>query len=165
MLTDRERRHLRRAGKCDPGDALAIARVALREEGLAPVPMPGITEDLKVLVDARDVRVGERTRVANRLHADLVVLAADYKREVPNLAGACHRAAIARLLDGLPGGRAELARADLARLRELDVECAALERQIRSLVQCVACWMPITLHTIHPTHALSPRGGALDAVS
>jgi Transposase len=30
VLTDRERRHLRRAGKSDPGDALAIARVALR---------------------------------------------------------------------------------------------------------------------------------------
>ena len=63
ILTDRERRHLRRAGKSDPGDALAIARVALREEGLGPVPMPGITEDLKLLVDARDQRVGERTRV------------------------------------------------------------------------------------------------------
>jgi transposase len=36
ILTDRERRHLRRAGKSDPGDALGIARVALREEGLGP---------------------------------------------------------------------------------------------------------------------------------
>ena len=134
IRTDRERRHLRRAGKSDPGDALAIARVTLREEGLGPVPMPGITEDLKLLVDARDVRVGERTRIANRLHADLVVLAAGYKREVPNLAGVCHRAAVARLLEDLAGVRAELARADLARLRELDAECAALEKQIRSLV-------------------------------
>jgi transposase len=89
---------------------------------------------MKLLVDARDVRVGERTRIANRLHADLVVLAAGYNREVPNLAGVCHRAAAARLLEDLAGVRAELARADLTRLRELDAECAALEKQIRSLV-------------------------------
>ncbi len=38
-LTERERRHLRRAGKTDAGDALAIARVTLREPGLGPVPM------------------------------------------------------------------------------------------------------------------------------
>jgi len=38
---DRERRHLRRAGKSDPGDALAIARVALRERSLGPAPWPG----------------------------------------------------------------------------------------------------------------------------
>ena len=36
-LTDRERRHLRRRGKSDPADALAIARVVLRE----PTPPPG----------------------------------------------------------------------------------------------------------------------------
>jgi len=86
--------------------------------------------------------VGERTRVANRLHADLVVLAASYKREVLNLAGVCHRAAVARLLDGLAGVRAELARADLARLRELDAECSALEKQIRSLVQLSGSSLP-----------------------
>jgi hypothetical protein len=40
ILTERERRHLRRAGKSDPGDALAIARVALREADLGPIP-PG----------------------------------------------------------------------------------------------------------------------------
>ncbi len=45
-LTERERRHLRRAGKTDAGDALAIARVALREPGLGPVPMPGLAEDV-----------------------------------------------------------------------------------------------------------------------
>ena len=79
--------------------------------------------------------MGERTRLANRLHATLVVLAAGYKRDVPNLAGACHREAIAQLLDGLTGVRAELARADLARLRALDAECTALEKQIRALVR------------------------------
>jgi hypothetical protein len=46
-LTARERRSLRRAGKSDAGDALAIARVALREPHLGPVPMPGLSEDLE----------------------------------------------------------------------------------------------------------------------
>lgn len=140
VLTDRERRHLRRAGRSDPGAPLAIARVALREEGLGPIPMPGLTEDLKLLVDARDQRVGERTRLANRLHANLVVLAAGYKR--PNLAGSSHWAALARLLDDLVGVRADLARADLARLRELDAECAALEKRIRSLVRLSGSSLP-----------------------
>jgi transposase len=49
ILTQRERRHLRRAGKSDPGDALAIARVVLREPSLGPVKVAGITEDLKLL--------------------------------------------------------------------------------------------------------------------
>lgn len=41
VLTDRERRRVHRAGKSDPGDALAIARITLRETGLGPVSMPG----------------------------------------------------------------------------------------------------------------------------
>lgn len=60
VLTQRERRHLRRAGKSDPGDALAIARVTLREPGLGPVQLPGIAGDLKLLVDARDQRISGR---------------------------------------------------------------------------------------------------------
>lgn len=142
VLTDRERRHLRRAGKSDPGDALAIARVALREAGLGPISMPGIAEDLKLLVDARDQRVGERTRVANRLHANLVVLVAGYKRMVPNLASSSHRAALAGLLEDLVGVRADLARADLARLLELDAECTALAKRIRSLVRLSGSSLP-----------------------
>jgi len=64
ILTQRERRHLRRAGKSDPGDALAIARVALREQSLGPVKVAGVAEDLKLLTDARDQRVLDRTRAA-----------------------------------------------------------------------------------------------------
>ena len=142
ILTERERRHLRRAGKSDPGDALAIARVALREAGLGPIPMPGITEDLKLLVDARDQRVGERTRIANRLHAHLVVLAPGYKREIRNLTAARHLAAVADLLDRLGGVRAELARAELARLRELEAESVVLEGRIRSLVRLTGSSLP-----------------------
>ena len=54
----------------------------LREERLGPVTMPGIAEDLKLLVDARDQLIMERTRVANRLHAHLVLLAPGYRQTV-----------------------------------------------------------------------------------
>ena len=48
----------------------------------ARVPMPGLSEDLKPLVDARQQSVGERTRVLNRLHAHLVILLPGYERTV-----------------------------------------------------------------------------------
>jgi transposase len=135
VLTDRERRHLRRAGKSDPGDALAIARVALREQGLGPARLPGITEDMKLLVDARELCLAERTRIANQLHAHLVVLAPGYKREIRNLSAARYLAAVARLVKRVGGVRAELARAQLVRLRALDAESDVLEGRIRLLVQ------------------------------
>jgi transposase len=52
-LSRREANRLRAPGKTDPGDALAIARVVLREPNLAPIRQPGISEDLKLLVDYR----------------------------------------------------------------------------------------------------------------
>jgi transposase len=142
-LTARERRHLRRAGKTDAGDALAIARVTLREPGLGPVPMPGIAEDLKLLVDAREQRIAERTRGVNRLHAQLVVIAPGYERTIPNLSATRHRGAVARLLEGQGGVRVELARAELARVGGLDAECLVLEGRIRALVQFSGSSLPM----------------------
>jgi transposase len=142
-LTARERRSLRRAGKTDAGDALAIARVALREPDLGPVPMPGLSEDLKLLVDAREQRVGERTRALNRLHAHLVILMPGYERTVPNLATSRHRQEVADLLAGQGGVRAELARAELARVGGHDAECLALEGRIRALVRLSGSSLPM----------------------
>ena len=141
-LTARERRSLRRAGKTDAGDALAIARVVLREPTLGPVPMPGMAADLKLLVDAREQAVSERTRVLNRLHAHLVILVPGYERTVPNLAAARHRHEVARLLGRQGGVRAELARAELDRARELDAVCLALEGRIRALVRVSGSSLP-----------------------
>jgi transposase len=143
VLTDRERRHLQRAGKSDPGDALAIAWVALREERLGPIPMPGLTEDLKLLVDARDQRISERTRIVNRLHAHLVVLAPGYKREIPReLTEPAQMAAVSRLIGRLAGVRADVARAELKRFRQLTVETVALQGQIRALVRISGSSLP-----------------------
>jgi transposase len=63
-----ERRAGRERGKSDPIDALAIARAALREPGLArPRPGEQVFRDLKLLVDHRDDLVDERRRAQQRL--------------------------------------------------------------------------------------------------
>ena len=135
VLTQRERRHLRRAGKSDPADALAIARVALREQGLGPVGQAGIAEDLKLLVDARDQRISERTRAANRRHAYLVVLEPGAAAQIRNLRAGSHLAAARRVIRRGGGMRAELARSEWARVRRLTSEVVELERRIRALVR------------------------------
>lgn len=48
-LSHRERRTTRRAGKSDPGDALAIARVVARERDLPPVRLEDATTELALL--------------------------------------------------------------------------------------------------------------------
>jgi transposase len=133
-LSHRERTSTRRPGKSDPGDALAIARVAARERMLPPVRMADAGEDLGLLVQARDELVGEETQVRNRLHADLVVLMPGYGARVTNLVAARHRRMIAVELESLPGIRSELARARLGRLDELGKSIRTLEARIALLL-------------------------------
>jgi len=67
-LTVPERRAGRERGKSDPIDALAIARAALREPGLArPRPGEQVFRDLKLPVDHHDDLVDERRRAQQRL--------------------------------------------------------------------------------------------------
>lgn len=134
QLSHRERIRTRRAGKCDPGDALAIARVTLREAELPPVRLADASRELQLLVQAREDLVAEATRVRNRLHADLVVLVPGYGASAANLVALRHRAAAARLLRRLKGVHAELARERLARLGRLTDEVRQLERRIETAV-------------------------------
>lgn len=133
-LSHRERTRTRRAGKSDPGDALAIARVTLREADLPPVRLPDASRELQLLVEAREDLVAEATRTRNRLHADLVVLVPGYGAQAANLVAACHRRSAARLLRRLPGVHAELARERLVRLDRVSLEIRAAERRIEGLV-------------------------------
>ena len=80
-LTERQRQRLRGQGKSDPRDALAIARITAREERLPPVRVDSPSRDLKLLCDYRAQLVGERTRIANRLHVDLVSLRPGYEQQ------------------------------------------------------------------------------------
>jgi transposase len=131
QLSRRERIRTRRAGKSDPGDALAIARVTLREPDLPPVRLVDRTLELQLLVEAREDLVTEQTRVRNRLHADLRTLLPGYGAAAANLIAVRHQRTVGRLLRGLDGVQADLARARLARLRHL-------AREIRDLTARVA---------------------------
>jgi transposase len=93
-------------------------------------------------VDAREHKVGERTRVLNRLHAHLVILLPGYERTVPTLAASRHRREVASLLERQGGVRAELARAELTRVGELDAECLVLKGRIRALVRSSGSSLP-----------------------
>lgn len=130
QLTRRERQRTRRAGKSDPGDAMAIARVTLREPDLPPVRVVDPTLELQLLVEAREDLVAEQTRVRNRLHADLRTLLPGYGAAAANLTAVRHQRTVGRLLQRRTGVQADLAKARLARLRKLATEIAELTAHI-----------------------------------
>ena len=133
-LSRAERRRTHRPGKSDPGDALAIARVTAREPNLPPIRLADRTSELRLLLEAREDLVAEATRVRNRLHAHLVVLAPGYGDSIANLVTARHRTAAGRLVRGKAGVQAELARALLARLARLIRDIEGLTDRLGGLV-------------------------------
>jgi len=133
-LSRRERIHTRRAGKSDPGDALAIARVTLREARLPPVRVDDASRQLQLLVEAREDLVAEAIRTRNRLHADLLVLLPGYQHQAARLVGRRALALVRRHLARRPELQARLARERLARLQRLSAEVDALEREIAGRV-------------------------------
>lgn len=134
VLSHRERVRTRRAGKSDPGDALAIARVTLRETDLPPVRLLDRTLELRLLVAARDDLVAEQTRVRNRLHADLRTLLPGYGAAAASLTAIRHQRTVGRLLRPMRGVQAELARQRLDRLGRLGLEVAGLTGRITERV-------------------------------
>ena len=134
QLSRRERGRTRRAGKSDPGDALAIARVTAREADLPPIRRADPTTELRLLLAARTDLVAEATRVRNRLHADLVVLVPGYGATAVNLVWERHLVTIARTLRRLPGVHPELARDRLMELRRLQTRSRVLTRRIGRLM-------------------------------
>ena len=133
-LTRRETKHLRGRGRSDPRDALAIARVTLREQQLAPLRPAGPNRSLKLVHDYRRQLTVERSRTANRLHADLHSLYPGYRERIPNLIRVRHLAAVARLLRGDERVQASLARRRLLKLRRLDREIHELRTELTELV-------------------------------
>jgi transposase len=133
-LTVRERRRLRRPGKSDPTDALAIARICARDTDLPPARQPGPAEDLKVLSDYRDELLVARNAEANRLHADLAIVCPGYAQVCRRLTAERSLAAAEQLLAEQPVVRAQVARRRISRLRELDREIGDLAGQLSRLV-------------------------------
>lgn len=132
-LTADERKRSRRRGKDDEGDAVAIARVALREPALPVMDEAHLDADLKLLVDARDQLVQEEARVRNRLHALLLAMSPGYQTITgplntrPSFARARSLALKARKTDPM---RAKLALAGIRRLNALRDEQTDLETDI-----------------------------------
>lgn len=118
-VTAEGRRAGPRRGKDDPGDAIVVARVALRGERVPAVDAASLDDDLKLLVDARDQLVAEACRARNRLHALLLVMAPGYRESTGALASKRALAAARRLALGArarDGVRCRLAPAAVRRL-------------------------------------------------
>jgi transposase len=128
-LTHLERRR-RSKGKSDPIDAVAIARVVAAEETLPSARRTTLLSDLKLLVDYRDQLVRARTQVANRVHADLVVIRPGYEAAVPNLRARRHVAKARSLVSRDRSVRGELVRRRLGEILRLEAEIAKADRGI-----------------------------------
>lgn len=136
-LTADGRRSSRRRGKDDEIDAITIARVALREPDLPRLTVEQLDADLKLLVDARDQLVADATRVRNRLHALLLVLAPGYREDTGALSNKAGLVTAKQLVirgRAAEPVRAKLALAALSRLRQLERQADDLEAEIKTAI-------------------------------
>ena len=135
-LSHREARRRAAKGKSDPTDAVAIARVVARGEGLVASGRTERFEDLRLLCDLHDQLTQHRTQLINRIHKELVVLSPGYESRIARLnhPGALSRAM--RLVSSDSSLRAELTRVRVAEVRGLDRKLkevrARLKREVRS---------------------------------
>ena len=135
LMTSRERGARPGKGKTDPIDAVAIARITMREPDLPPVRLAvGDAADLRALLDYREDLVTERGDLVNRAHVDLHGLFPGYHEQIPDLTSKTHLQAAQLLLAGDPRVRAEVTRRRLARIVAIDVEAAGLKRRIARMV-------------------------------
>jgi transposase len=135
-MTARERSAQPGKGTTDPVDAIAIARITAREQNLPAVRLSvGPAADLRVLLAYRDQLVLERTACTNRIHSDLVGLRPGYQAKISSLAIKWQIAAALALVDGDDSVQADLCGRRLRRVQEIDVEIAAITKQISSLVE------------------------------
>jgi transposase len=123
-----ERRTGRERGKSDPIDALAIARVAVRESQLSrPRPDEETYRDLKLLVDHRDDLVDERRRMQQRLRWHLHQLDPSFAVPARMLGRPSHLERVGRWLARQP----EAVQVRVA--RELVVRCRSMNKTIARL--------------------------------
>jgi transposase len=134
FLSHRERKKRPARGKSDVNDAVAIAQVVNRGEGLSSPQRCQGFQDLKLLTDHRDQLVRTRTQLINRTHRDLVVSHPGYDRRIPKLTSKKNLRAAMALLRGDRSIRAELIRDRVAEIRKLGDKIARVERQLGTRV-------------------------------
>jgi len=132
-LMGRSRRSGRQLGKSDPIDAMAVARVALREPNLPVARLEGKSRELKLLVDHREDLVGERTRIQNRLLWHLHELEPGLQIASGGLTRKVVLNEVNRRLQAHQGVVSEIARDLVERLAELTLSVNRLQRRIEVL--------------------------------
>lgn len=132
------RKGARESGKSDPIDAAAVARAALREPELPRAHLDGPAREVKLLVDYRESLVRERTAAQNRLRWRLHELEPEFDPPPGSLSRYRGLDRTLAMLEHHTGLVADLARREVARIREITEEANQLERQIRRLVAQVA---------------------------
>jgi transposase len=165
-LTCDGRRGSGQRGKHDQGDALVVARIALRDERRFPrLDQTVLDDELKLLVDARDQLIVEAGRWRNRAHALLRVAAPGYQTTTGALAstGSVRRAhAIAKRSVRHDPVRGRLAMQALDRLNTLERDAGKLEREIRDLLQTRRCTHLLAICGVGPIVAASILGETRD---
>src|SRR2546430_3422121 len=132
-LMGTSRRSGRQLGKSDPIDAMAVARVALREPNLPVARLEGKSRELKLLVDHREDLVGERTRIQNRLLWHLHELEPGLQIAGGGLTRKVVLKEVKRRLEAHQGVVSEIARELVERLAELTISVNQLQRRIEVL--------------------------------
>lgn len=136
QMTERARRRQRTRAKTDPTDAVAIARVTVREDGLPQVQAAGLTDDLRALCVYRREQSDLLVQASGRLHAELVKIRCGYQHHIPTrLTLKSSLDKVLTLLNGDPSIRADLARRRIAAMRHLIEEIGALDTQSRQAVK------------------------------
>jgi transposase len=133
------RRGGRRRGKSDAIDALAVARVALREPDLPVAQLAGPEREIGLVLAHREDLVGERSRIQQRLRQHLHDLVPGFR--VP--AGALDRPVwlgrcAARLEQVTAGTQARIAGELVRRCAELTARVRELDRELEGLVRAHA---------------------------
>jgi transposase len=138
-LTGPSRRADRRAGKSDPIDALAVARVAVRE-GPERLPSAFLDEgamEIRLLADHREDLVAERTRAQNRLRWHLLNLCPELEAQLPvrSLGSETHLRTILERMGRMESARARVARELTQRICEITREVKRLQAEIEALIR------------------------------
>jgi transposase len=137
-LTAGARKQARTAGKSDPIDALAVARVALREPNLPVARLDGPSRELRLLVDHREDLLAERVRAQNRLRWSLHDLEPDHPIPSGSLNSLRRLGELETLLDQHSEVAAVIARQLIGQIRDLTLKVKALALEISQRVAILA---------------------------